>query len=159
MALTDTTVKNAKPKEKDYKLTDEKGMYLFVATSGGKSFRLDYRFAGKRKTFAIGVYPETTLKEAREERDKARKLIANNIDPLENRRAKKAQLIAETTNTFEAIATEWFEKMKSKWTDSYAEKKWGSLKKDVLPILGTKPIRNITPGDVRAILDSIQARG
>ena len=159
MALTDTTVKNAKPKEKDYKLTDEKGMYLFVATSGGKSFRLDYRFAGKRKTFAIGVYPETTLKEAREERDKARKLIANNIDPLEDRRAKKAQLIAETTNTFEAIATEWFEKMKSKWTDYYAEKKWGSLKKDVLPILGTKPIRNITPGDVRAILDSIQARG
>ena len=159
MALTDTTVKNAKPKEKDYKLTDEKGMYLFVATSGGKSFRLDYRFAGKRKTFAIGVYPETTLKEAREERDKARKLIANNIDPLEDRKAKKAQLIAETTNTFEAIANEWFEKMKSKWTDYYAEKKWGSLKKDVLPILGTKPIRNITPGDVRAILDSIQARG
>ncbi|ATD81032.1 MULTISPECIES: tyrosine-type recombinase/integrase [Desulfovibrio] len=159
MALTDTTIKNAKPKDKDYKLTDEKGMYLLVARSGGKYFRLDYRFAGKRKTFALGVYPETSLKEARVERDEARKLLANNIDPLEEKKSKKVQLIAETTNTFEAIANEWFEKMRSKWTGYYAEKKWGSLKKDVFPSLGAKPIKSITPGDVRAILDSIQARG
>jgi len=81
MPLTDTTVKNAKPKEKDYKLSDEKGMHLLVTRAGGKLWRLAYRFGGKQKFLAMGQYPEITLKEARERREEPRKLLAHGSDP------------------------------------------------------------------------------
>ncbi|MDL2260507.1 Arm DNA-binding domain-containing protein [Deltaproteobacteria bacterium OttesenSCG-928-K17] len=87
MPLTDTAIKNSKPKDADYKLADEKGLYVLVKKAG-KYFRFDYRFAGKRKTLALGIYPETTLKEARDKRDEARKLISNSLDPSMIRKAK-----------------------------------------------------------------------
>jgi len=89
MTLTDTAIKNAKSTDKPYKLTDEKGMFLLINPNGGKYFRFDYRFDGKRKTLAIGVYPDTSLKQARERRDIARKQIAEGIDPNENKKAVK----------------------------------------------------------------------
>ena len=82
MSLTDTAIRNAKPREKQYKLSDERGMYVLIKQVG-KYFRLDYRFGGKRKTLALGVYPDVTLKEAREKRDEARKLITDGIDPAQ----------------------------------------------------------------------------
>ena len=88
MPLTDTVIRNAKPENKQYKLTDEKGMYLLVSTAG-KQFRFDYRFAGKRKTLALVVYPDVKLIEAREKRDKARKMVANGIIPFKNERFRR----------------------------------------------------------------------
>ena len=91
MSISDTAIKSAKPRaDKPYKLPDEKGMYLYIHTNGSKYFRLDYRFEGKRKTLALGVYPETTLKEAREKREAARKLITDGVDPNENKKAINA---------------------------------------------------------------------
>lgn len=110
MPLTDTAIRNAKTQEKQYKLTDEKGMYLLV-NKVGKYFRLDYRFAGKRKTLALGVYPEVKLAEAREKRDDARKMIANGIDPSQARKIQKSIQIEQSENSFEAIAREWHKKI------------------------------------------------
>jgi hypothetical protein len=87
--LTNTAIKNAKPKEKLYKLPDEKGLYLAVTPSGGKLFRVDYRFAGKRKTLSLGVYPDVTLADARQGRDDARRLLAKGIDPSKRKKEKK----------------------------------------------------------------------
>ena len=99
MPLTDTTIKNAKPKEKPYKLTDEKGMHLLVNPNGSKYFRLKYRFAGKEKVLALGVYPETSLKQARAKRDKAREQIAKEIDPGEHKKAVKQSRVESLANS------------------------------------------------------------
>ncbi len=159
MPLTDALIKNAKAKDTDSKLTDEKGMYLLIKKSGAKYFRLDYRFAGKRKTLALGVYPETSLKEAREKRDEARKLVRNNIDPLEEKKSQKLQLLANSNNSFKAVAAEWHEKLKSKWSEAHANRKWHFLEKDVFPVFGDTPIKNITAKELLALLDKIQERG
>ncbi|MDR2883801.1 MAG: integrase arm-type DNA-binding domain-containing protein, partial [Deferribacteraceae bacterium] len=159
MALTEITIKNAKPKEKQYKLADEKGMYLLLLPTGGKYFQYDYRFAQKRKTLALGVYPETTLREARERRDDARKLLQNGIDPSEAKKAKKLHLIEAYANTFKAIAVEWFEKYKNSWTEKHAIRKWQYLEKDVFPMLGDRPIKSITPRELLKMLEIVQDRG
>lgn len=158
MPLTDTAIKNSKPKDTDYKLADEKGLYVLVKKAG-KYFRFDYRFAGKRKTLALGVYPETSLKEAREKRDEARKLISNSLDPSMIRKAKKLELVADGVNTFKAVAIEWHEKLKSKWSASHADRKWHYLEKDVFPTFGDTSIKNITPRELLTLLEKIQARG
>ncbi len=108
--LTVTAINSAKPKEKPYKLSDEKSMYLLIEPSGGKLWRFDYRFSGKRKTLALGVYPDVTLAQAREKRDNARKLLAGDpsVDPNENRKKVKAIERLNATNTFESIAREWW---------------------------------------------------
>ncbi len=110
MPLTDTQIKALKPDTKSRKYADEKGLYREVAPSGGKWWRLKYRMDGKEKRFSLGVYPEVSLKAARTRRDEARELIANGIDPSAARKADEAERIAETVNTFEAVAREWFEK-------------------------------------------------
>ena len=108
MPLSDTTIKAAKPlPDKPYKIPDEKGMYLFVHNNGSKYFRFDYRFNDKRKTLALGIYPETTLKYAREKRDVARKQIAEGIDPSEYKKAVKSSKATQSLNSFEIIAREW----------------------------------------------------
>ena len=148
MSLTDTAIRTAKPKEKEYKITDEKGMYLLVTKSGSKYFRFDYRFAGRRKTLALGVYPETTLKEARERRDEARKQLQNGIDPLKARKDMRLQLIEEQTNTFHAVALEWYGKYKDSWVASHAKDKWNLLEKNVFPYIAGVPIKHIKPQEL-----------
>ncbi len=107
MTLSAIEVRSAKPKDKPYKLTDEKGMYLEVRPNGARYWRLDYRYAGKRKTLALGVYPDISLAQAREARDEARKQLAQNIDPsAAKQEAKMAQKMAAAAS-FEAIAREW----------------------------------------------------
>ncbi len=159
MSLTDTTIRTAKAKDKDYKLVDEKGMYLLITKAGQKYFRFNYRFTGKQKTLALGVYPETTLKEARERRDHARKIIQNGIDPSAVKKANKMNLITEANNSFKSVAVEWFEKFKPSWSKDHAQRKWMFLEKDIFPILGDAPIKNITPGEFLSVLEKIQARG
>ena len=114
---------------------DEKGMYLLV-NKAGKYFRLDYRFAGKRKTLALGVYPDVKLIEAREKRDDARKLIANGIDPGQVRKIQKSIQIEQTKNSFEAIAREWHGKHSSKWAESHAKKIIRRFELYIFPWLG-----------------------
>ena len=113
--LTDTAIRNAKAAGKNLKLADEKGLFLLVTPSGGKWWRLTYRFGGKQKTLSLGIYPEVGLKDARERRDAARKLLANGVDPGEHRKATKAIKLELATNSFETIAREWLAKEKPRW--------------------------------------------
>jgi len=153
MPLSDTAVRNAKAKEKPYKLADEKGMYL-LANKAGKYWRFDYRFEGKRKTLALGVYPDVNLKEARDKRDNVRRQIAQGIDPGAQKKATKA---AES-ETFEAIAREWFAKFAPNWAKNHSEKIIRRLERDIFPWLGKRPIREITAPDLLTVLRRIEGR-
>ena len=139
MPLSDTAIRNAKPQGKAFKLSDEKGLYMIVSPSGGKWWRLDYRFGGKRKTLSMGTYPETGLKDARDKRDTARKQLAQGIDPGENRKAQKASQSAGA-ETFEVVAREWFGKFSAKWSEIYKKTTITALEKDVFPWMGKRPI-------------------
>ena len=143
MPLTDTAIRNAKPQEKPYKLTDQQGLYLLV-NEVGKYFRFDYRFGGKRKTLSLGVYPDVRLKEAREEHENARKLLRNGVDPFQHKKQIKNMLSAQATNNFEAVAWEWFAKNKHTWTEGHSRTIDGRLKLNVLPWLGERSIASIT---------------
>jgi integrase len=158
MSLTDTAIRNAKPKKKQYKLTDGKGMYVLVKQAG-KYFRLDYRFGGKRKTLALGVYPDVTLKEAREKRDEARKLITNGVDPAQMRKVTKLMHTEQTANNFEAVAREWFAKRSSNWAESHAKKIIRRFELYLFPWLGSRPITEITPPELLSVLRRIESRG
>ena len=147
MPLTDTAIRNAKPREKQYKLSDEKGLYLLV-NKVGKYFRYDYRFGGKRKTLALGVYPTARLPEAREKRDEARKLIVNGVDPAQHRKETKAVRADQAANTFKAVAREWFTKNMPKWTKKHAKMIIRRLELNVFPWLGSNPISDIAAPDL-----------
>ncbi len=156
--LTDTATKNAKPKDKPYRLADEKGLYLEVKPNGSKYFRMKYRFDGKEKLLAFGVYPETSLKEARDKRDEARKQLAQGIDPSENRKAMKAAQAADG-DTFEVIAREWHSKFSPNWTPEHGERILRRLEADIFPWLGNRPIREITAPELLACLRRVESRG
>lgn len=156
--LTDTACKNAKPRDKAYKLSDEKGLYLEVMPNGAKYFRLKYRFDGKEKRLAFGVYPETGLKDARDKRDDARKLLANGVDPSETKKAMKAAHTA-AGDTFEVVAREWFAKQQATWADNHAAKVIARLEKDVFPWLGNAPIAELNAPKLLAVLRRIEERG
>jgi len=158
MPLTDTAIRNAKFQNKQYKLTDEKGMYLLV-NKAGKYFRFDYRFAGKRKTLALGVYPDVKLVEAREKRNDARKMITNGIDPGQARKVQKLIQIEQTENSFEAIAREWHGKHSSIWADSHAKKIIRRFELYIFPWLGTRPIAEITPPELLSVLRRVESKG
>ncbi|HEX7053315.1 MAG TPA: Arm DNA-binding domain-containing protein, partial [Burkholderiales bacterium] len=121
MALTDLSARKAKPTSKPYKLSDEKGLYLLVNQTG-KYWRFDYRFAGKRKTLALGVYDEVGLREARDRRDEARRLLAKSVDPSVERKLAKGQSADRAGDSFEAIAREWFAKYSSGWVPTHADR-------------------------------------
>gem|GEM_PF-1555344 len=119
MSLTDTAIRNAKAKEQPYKLADEKGLYVLVSQAG-KYFRQDYRFAGKRKTLAHGVYPKLSLREAREKRDEAHRLLQNDVDPGQYKKLSKTIQREQSENTFQNVAVEWFIKNKHIWTEGHS---------------------------------------
>ncbi len=159
MPLSDTTIKNAKPSpDKAYKLPDEKGMYLLVNPNGSKYFRLKYRLGGKEKVLALGVYPDTGLKQAREKRDEARKLLADGIDPGENRKAVKSSKAESAANSFEVIAREWGSKNVETWAEKNNRSK-RMLERNIFPWLGSKPITDILPKDILACLRRVEDRG
>lgn len=159
--LTDTAVKNAKPdasKATGVKHADGGGLYLHV-TRAGKYWRLDYRHAGKRKTLALGVYPAVSLAQARKQRDKARELLAQGIDPGVTKQAEKVASRVAAANTFEAVAREFHETKRSGWSASYAEKWIGRMEKDLFPPLGRMPLVDITAPLVLAQLRRVEKRG
>jgi integrase len=159
MPLTDTAVRAVQPGSKTIKLFDERALYLQVAPSGGKWWRFNYRFGGKYKTLALGVYPDVSLKMARERRDAARRLLAEGADPGENRKAQKAARAGSAANSFEVLALEWLEKQKPTWAASHWTKIGAMLKRDLFPWLGSRPIAAITPPELLSALRRIEARG
>jgi len=161
MALTDTAVRNAKPREKQYKITDGRGLFLLIAPGGGKWWRFRYRFDGKTKEISLGVYPDITLKEARERRDEARNLVANAIDPSAHRQAARQAEEEVVTNSFKSVALEWLPKMSSRkgWASSYSRKVARRLEVDLFPWLGDRPVGEITPPELLKVLQRIEDRG
>ncbi|RIZ70201.1 MAG: DUF4102 domain-containing protein [Methylococcales bacterium] len=159
MSLSDTAIKAAKPNaDKAYKLPDEKGMYLLINPNGSKYFRLDYRFNDKRKTLALGVYPETSLKQAREKREAARKLLADGIDPNENKKAVKSSKAESALNSFEVVAREWYERKLTDKSEHHQKRTMRIFTKDIFPYLGAKPINEIRPVELLAALRPIENR-
>jgi integrase len=158
MPLSDTACRNAKPQDKPYKLADEKGMFLSINPNGSKYFRLKYRFNGKEKLLALGVYPETGLKDARSKRDEARELIAKGIDPGENKKALKQAKSESSANSFEVIAREWGLKKVESWSEKNNRSK-RMLERNIFPWIGSKPIADILPRDILDCLRRIEDRG
>lgn len=158
MPLSDPAIKKAKFEGKPKKLTDEKGLFLLV-NAAGKYWRLAYRFGGKQKTLALGVYPDVGLASARDKRDEARKLIAGDVDPGELKKAVKTQRTESATNSFEAIARQWYAKAYADRAESTREKVLTRLDQDVFPQLGKKPVAAITAADVLAVIKRIEQRG
>jgi integrase len=159
MPLTDTAVKNAKPGAKPLKLADEKGMFLLVTPTGGKWWRLKYRFGGKEKLLSFGTYPEVSLKDARKRRDDARKLLADGVDPGENRKAVKAAKAERAGNSFEVVAREWYAKNAPNWVENHGGRIIQRLERDIFPWIGGRPIAEITAPELLAVLRRIEARG
>lgn len=153
MPLSDTTARNAKPREKSYRITDAKGMYLEVTPTGSKYWRLKYRFGGKEKRLALGVYPDVSLAQARERCDQARKRLANGADPGLIKKTTKAA----TEDSFEAVAREWHSKFSPRWAPHHAEKIIRRLEREVFPWLGSRPIGDITAPELLAVLRRIEA--
>ncbi len=160
MALTDTFTKNTKHSGKSAgdKHTDGGGMYLLV-NAGGKYWRMDYRFADKRKTLALGVYPEVSLAKARQRREKARELLADGIDPSTAKREEKQAKADAAAHTFALVAREWLAKTAAERADATQNKITSWLEKDVIPFIGAMPISAIGPRDVLAALRKMEARG
>ncbi len=161
MPLTDTAIRNAKPRPKPYKVFDEKGMYLLITPSKGKWFRLKYRFNGKENQISLGVYPDVSLKDARDRRDAARTLLASGIDPSQDRKRRKSLEANQAASTFEAVTREWFDKNAGAgaWVPAHADRKIRLFERDIFPALGKRPIAEIEPPDVLDVLQRIEARG
>ncbi|WP_455425694.1 tyrosine-type recombinase/integrase [Dryocola sp. LX212] len=159
MALTARQVDTAKPKEKDYKLGDERGLFLLVKTSGARYWRLKYRIAGEEKKLAIGVYPEVSLSEARAKRDEARKLIAEGIDPSAEKQRKKLARKISAVNTFKMLTMEWHKHKSASWKESHAESVLIALDKDIFPHIGNRPVAEIQPLEMLEVLRLIEKRG
>jgi integrase len=159
MPLSDTTIRTAKPAAKPQRLFDGNGLYLEVSPAGGKLWRLKYRIGGKEKRLALGVYPDTCLKDAREKRDAARKLLAAGVDPAEQRKAEKAAGEERGANSFEVIAREWHAKQSATWVELHASRIMLRMENDVFPWLGSRPIADITAKDFLTTVNRIADRG
>lgn len=157
--LTDPAVRTAKPADKPRKMADEKGLFLLVAPSGGKWWRLKYRFGGKEKLLALGVYPDVSLKDARERREEARKLLANGADPGEVKQAAKSKRREVAANSFEAIGREWYAKTAPTMAESTKAKLLRRLEVDVFPVIGSRPISELAAPDLLAVIRRIESRG
>jgi len=143
MTLTDTRIRNAKPKAQAYKLSDGGGMYLLVTPKGATYWRLDYRFAGKRQTLALGVYPVVTLSNARSRREEARALLAKEIDPSAVKKANKRATKLASENTFEAVAREWIANQRNRLAPRYSALLLARLEADIFPQIGSRPVVEI----------------
>ena len=157
--LTAAAIRNAQPGPKPRKLVDGRGLYLEVSPKGGKWWRLKYRFHGKEKRLSLGVYPDVSLKDARERRDAARKLLANDVDPSAARKAEKAATADRAANSFEVLAREWFAKHVANWSDSHTKRTRRFLEGDLFPWLGAQPIADVTAHQVLTVVQRVERRG
>lgn len=154
-ALTDTAIRGVKPASKPQKLFDGNGLFLFIAPSGAKSWRVKYRFQGREKLLTLGTYPQLSLKEAREACAAAKKQLSGGTDPS----AEKKLKARSAQNSFEAVAREWHANQTPGWTARYAEDVLERIGKNIFPYLGSRPIADITPPELLSLLRKIEARG
>ncbi|MCL4678890.1 MAG: integrase arm-type DNA-binding domain-containing protein [Alphaproteobacteria bacterium] len=159
MKLSDKTCKTAKAKKKAYKLADGGGLYLEIMPNGSKCWRLKYRYLNKEKRLALGVYPVITLADAREGRDRAKKLLVQGIDPSGAKKAEKREAIRNAENTFKAVALEWHEKQKGVWSANHAQNVTRRFEMDIFPYIGNRPIADIDPPELLEVLRRIEKRG
>ena len=157
--LTDPAIRSAKPQDKPIKLSDGGGMFLLVNPNGSRYWRMKYRYAGKEKLLALGVYPETTLKEARSRRDDARKLLADGIDPGEARKTENRARKLAAENSFELVSREWYGKQVHTWVKSHAKDVLRRLEVNIFPLLGHRPVNEIDAPELLAAIRKIESRG
>ncbi len=159
MALSDVNIRKAKPTDKPQRLFDGGGLYLEVAPSGGKWWRLKYRFGGKEKRLSLGTYPDTGLADAREKRDASRKLLAQGVDPGVQRKAEKAAGADRAANSFEAVAREWLAVKKPEWTAGQFLKECGRLENHAFPRIGGLPVSDIGVAEIRPLFAHLVKQG
>jgi hypothetical protein len=159
MPLTILQVKNAKPKEKPYKLADEDGLYLLVNPNGSKLWKLKYRFSGVEKKLSFGAFPDVSIATALDLRNEARTHLANTIDPGVLRNSIKRSKKLATENSFEAIAREWHAKFTPKWTMVHAERILIRLEQDMFPRIGKRAIIDVTAPEILSALRRVENRG
>ncbi|EBT8647042.1 tyrosine-type recombinase/integrase [Salmonella enterica] len=157
MALTDIKVRTTKPSDKPFKLTDGQGMHLLINPNGSKYWRLQYRFGGKQKVLALGVYPMVSLGEARRKRDEAKKLVSDGIDPSEKKKADKIE--QSEALTFEAVARDWHTACKRKWSDSHSERVLRSLEDNLFSSIGQRKIAELKTKDLLVPVKTVAASG
>jgi len=155
--LTDTAIRKAKPADKPARMFDGGGLYLEVSPAGGKLWRLKYRFNGKERRLALGIYPDTGLADARDKRDAARKLLAAGVDPGEQRKAEKAAGEERAANSFEVIAREWLGKQT--WVEHYRVKVEAWMGKDVYPYIGARPVAELSAPEFLRVGRRMEERG
>lgn len=159
MPLNDRQIRNTKPKDKPYKLTDANGLFLLVTPAGGKLWRFKYRVDGKEKLLSLGKYPDVSLMEAREAREQAKQMLAQGTDPSAAKQQTKREKQDRLANTFASLAREWHEKNRYRWKPNHAARVLRYFENDVFPSIGSLPISEIRVKHIKAVLDGISARG
>ncbi|NYH13405.1 integrase [Paraburkholderia bryophila] len=159
MPLSDAEIRRSPPRDKTYKLADGGGMYLEVRPNGSRYWRLKFRYSGKEKLLALGVYPTTSLKDARDKREAAKKQLANGVDPSAARKAEKRSAVTNAENSFEAVAREWHAKFTVDQSASHATRNLRRLEVHVFPYIGGRPISLIEPPETLAVLQRIEKKG
>ncbi|EPQ5228386.1 tyrosine-type recombinase/integrase [Providencia stuartii] len=159
MLLTDIQIRKAKPKDKAYTLNDGNGLSLLIEPNGSKGWRFRYRFAGKPKMISFGVYGQISLADARRKRDEAKKQLSDGIDPSDARKSEKITQKYAAENTFKAVAMEWHASKCSTWSKGYASEILRCFENDVFPFIGSRPIDQLAPLELLAVLQKIEKRG
>ncbi len=159
MALTDIQIKRSKPGDQNYKIADGRGLYMLITTGGGKLWRWDYRFEGKRKTMALGKYPDVSLADARAKHSEARKLLNSGVDPMAMRLADKAVEQASAENSFQSVARRWLEHWQDGKTSRHVDSVRRRMQADILPCLGARPIHQIAAPELVVMTKVIEQRG
>lgn len=159
MKLTDTFIRHVIANGKIQKHSDGGGLFLYVTPTGKKSWRLAYRFAGKQKLLSLGPYPSVGLREAREKREDAKKLLREHIDPSEARRQAREVAAEAARNFFEDVAREWHTRYSPKWIPAYRKTVIRILEENLFPHIGKRPINAITPRELLAVLRRVEERG
>lgn len=159
MPLTDIQCKNLKPESKPKKVTDSKGLFMLVLPNGAKYWRFKYQWLGKEKNLAFGVYPETSLSDARKKRDEARKLVRQGTDPDMVKKQEKRDAVLNAATTFEGVAREWHDAQQGKWTPKHARNVMHKLETDIFPHIGNRPVADIDAPEVLLTLRKIEDRG
>lgn len=157
MALTDTKVRSAKPEEKEYSLVDGDGMFLLIHPNGSKYWRFRFRFGGKQHLMAFGVYPETSLADARQKREEARRLVAAGVDPREHKRAVKEEQAKEII-TFESVARDWHAS-NQKWSESHSGRVLKSLEDNLFDAIGKRNIAELKTRDLLIPIKAVEMSG
>ena len=159
MSLSALQVKQAAPRDRPYKMGDSGGLYLLVKPNGAKYWRMKYRFLGKEKTLSIGTAKTVSLSEARAARDKARAHLLDGIDPMAERKQRKAEAQAREGNDFKSVAIEWHGQNLERWSADHAGRILRSLENDVFPALGSRPVSDITAQEILAAVKVVEDRG